>query len=78
MAMSIVGFIGLALWVLVVITGTVDLFGWPVKDSWRMAIWLILFPLIGVLFTALGLLGLVMIAPILDLLGLKWFIVTNF
>ena len=77
--MSTVTIIGLVLWGLALLLGNVTFNEMPIKNPLvRVVVIAIAFPFIGVVFTIIGLLGLVFLAPVLHFFGWGWFITTNF
>ncbi len=77
--MSVMEIIGLVLWLLVIIFGKVTINNCEGSDPLaRIVVMLVAFPIVGILFTVVGLLGLVMLSPLLHLFGLNWFLKVNF
>jgi hypothetical protein len=77
--MSTMTIIGLVLWGIALLFGSVTFNEVAVKNPLlRVVAIVIAIPFIGVVFSIIGLLGLVLLAPVLHFSGWEWFITTNF
>jgi len=71
--MSIMTIVGLVLWALTLLFGTVKVNGEKIRNPLtRIIVLAIAFPLIGMIFTIVGLIGLVFLAPVLHFFGWEW------
>lgn len=76
--MTILGIVSLVFYILVVLSGKVTISNNEIAYPWRSIWWLFLYPIVGMLMTVLGLLGLVVLEPFLHFFGIQWFITMNF
>ncbi len=77
--MSITSIMGIILWVVFVLFGSIKFPDAEITNPIVKAIAaIIVFPLVGLVLSAIGLLGIVFVAPLLELFGWNWFIVANF
>ncbi|MHB1118388.1 MAG: hypothetical protein ACYCZ7_02615 [Minisyncoccota bacterium] len=77
--MSIMTIIGSILYAICILFVKITIGGKEILNQYHRATMLVVvFPVVGILFTIIGLLGLVMIEPFLHFFGWKWFIITNF
>ena len=76
--MSVTAIVGLVLYILAILFGTVTVGGQKIGYPWRPILFIFLFPIVGAILTIIGLLGITMIEPFISFFGFHWFIVTNF
>lgn len=77
--MSAMSIIGLFFWGFALIFGNVEFYKKQTHNPFvRIVILLLAIPFVGVVLTVVGLVGLVFLAPILQLFGWEWFITTTF
>lgn len=75
--MSTITIIGLALWAVSLLLGTVTINNVKVNQLARVIIIIIALPFVGMLLTILGLIGLAILSPILHFFDWSWFIIPN-
>lgn len=77
---TIIGLVLWVVWVLLLLFGnvTVDAGSMKINSLTRATVVVIALPFVGVLFTIFGLIGLVILSPVLHFFGWSWFIIPNF
>ena len=76
--MSATAIIGMVLYVLAILFGSIKVDGVKIGYPWRPIFMIFLFPLVGVILTIVGLVGIVILEPFMYFFGSHWFIISNF
>ena len=76
--MSTMTIIGLMIWGAMLLLGRVTVGGEEKKLISRVVTIIIALFVVGVVFTVIGLLGLIVLSPVLHFFNLEWFIIPNF
>jgi hypothetical protein len=77
--MSVTLILGIIIWIVAILLGISTIQTTKISNSIVIVIVIVVgFPLVGFIFSLIGLLGIIFVAPLMELLGWNSFIITNF